>query len=80
MYPDQIAFNRFLGAVAARTGQLLNYASLARDVEVDNKKVKSWLSALDTWLFAEILKSYWHTGLAANLFSTATPISARWTC
>lgn len=121
---DQMAFNRFLGAVAARTGQLLNYASLARDVEVDNKTVKSWLSILEasglvyllqpyhrnltkrlvktpklyfldtglaayltkwpdaesmeagsmsgaileTWLFAEILKSYWHNGLEANLF------------
>jgi len=121
---DQMAFNRFLGAVAARTGQLLNYASLARDVDVDNKTVKSWLSVLETsglvyllqpyhhnltkrlvkapklyfldtglaayltkwpdanaleagnmsgailetWLFAEILKSYWHNGLEANLF------------
>lgn len=121
---DQMAFNRFLGAVAARTGQLLNYASLARDVEVDNKTAKSWLSILETsglvyllqpyhrnltkrlvktpklyfldtglaayltkwpdassleagsmsgalletWLFSEILKSYWHNGQEANLF------------
>jgi predicted AAA+ superfamily ATPase len=121
---DQTTFNRFLGAVAARTGQLLNYASLARDVEIDNKTVKSWMSILEasglvyllqpyhrnltkrlvktpklyfldtglaayltkwpdaaslqagsmsgalleTWLFAEILKSYWHNGLEANVF------------
>ena len=121
---DQTTFNRFLGAVAARTGQLLNYASLAREVEIDNKTVKSWMSILEasglvyllqpyhrnltkrlvktpklyfldtglaayltkwpdaaslqagsmsgamleTWLFAEILKSYWHNGLEANVF------------
>ena len=121
---DQTTFNRFLGAVAARTGQLLNYASLAREVEIDNKTVKSWMSILEasglvyllqpyhrnltkrlvktpklyfldtglaayltkwpdaaslqagsmsgamleTWLFAEILKSDWHNGLEANVF------------
>ena len=121
---DQLAFNRFLGVVAARTGQLLNYASLARDVEIDNKTAKSWLSILEasglvyllqpyhrnlckrlvktpklyfldtglaayltkwpdpasleagsmsgalleTWLLAEILKSYWHNGLEASLY------------
>jgi len=121
---DQLAFNRFLGAVAARTGQLLNYASLARAVEIDNKTAKSWLSILETsglvyllqpyhhnltkrlvkapklyfldtglaacltkwpdaasleagsmsgalletWLVAEILKSYWHNGLEASLY------------
>jgi len=121
---DQLAFNRFLGAVAARTGQLLNYASLARDVDIDNKTVKAWLSVLETsglvyllppyhrnltkrlvktpklyfldtglasyltkwpsadaleagsqagamletWLLAEILKSYWHNGLEAPFY------------
>ena len=34
---DQMAFNRFLAATAARTGQLLNYSSLARDADIDNK-------------------------------------------
>ena len=31
---DQLTFSRFLVAVAARTGQLLNYANLARDVRL----------------------------------------------
>jgi len=121
---DQLAFNRFLGAVAARTGQLLNYASLARDVDIDNKTAKAWLSVLETsglvyllrpyhcnlskrlvkapklyfldtglaayltkwpsaasleagsqtgamletWLFTEILKSYWHNGREAPFY------------
>ena len=45
---DQTAFNRFLAAVAARTGQLLNYTKLARDVDVDNKTAKAWLSVLES--------------------------------
>jgi predicted AAA+ superfamily ATPase len=121
---DQLAFNRFLSAVAARTGQLLNYANLARDVDIDNKTAKAWLSVLETsglvflqqpyhtnltkrmvktpklyfldtglaayltkwpdaaslevgsmsgamletWVVSEIVKSYWHNGLEANLF------------
>lgn len=121
---DQMAFNRFLVAVAARTGQLLNYANLARDVDIDNKTAKAWLSVLETsglvfllqpyhtnltkrmvkapklyfldtglaayltkwpdaasleagsmsgamletWVVSEIIKSYWHNGLEANLF------------
>ncbi len=121
---DPLTFNRFLGVVAARTGQLLNYASLARDVDIDNKTAKSWLSVLEasglvyllqpyhrnltkrmvktpklyfldtglaayltkwptpesleagsmsgamleTWVVAEILKSYWHNGQEAPLY------------
>lgn len=121
---DALSFHRFLGMVAARTGQLLNYASLARDVDIDNKTAKSWLSVLEasglvyllqpwhrnltkrmikspklyfldtglaayltkwgtpealeagsmsgaileTWAFAEILKSHWHQGLEAPLY------------
>jgi len=45
---DHIAFSRFLTLVAANTGQLLNHASLARDIGVDNKTIKNWLSILET--------------------------------
>ena len=118
---DEVAFYRMLRAAAARTGQLVNYADLARDVDVDQKTTKAWLSILETtgiihllrpchtnltkrllktpklyfldtglcsfltgwsspqtleagamsgailetWMFAEILKSYWHNGLHA---------------
>ena len=119
---DELAFHRLLRAAAARTGQLVNFADLARDVEVDQKTIKAWLSiletaglvhllrpyhsnltkrlvktpklyfldtglcayltgwsspetleagalsgaVLETWMFAEILKSYWHNGLEAR--------------
>ncbi|WP_277657325.1 ATP-binding protein [Seleniivibrio woodruffii] len=121
---DEITFHKFLGAIAARTGQLLNYADVARDVAIDNKTVKAWLSVLEasgvvyllypyhtnvtkriiktpklyfldtglcayltkwttpealeagamsgavfeTYVIAEILKSYWHNGQEANLY------------
>jgi predicted AAA+ superfamily ATPase len=121
---DEGAFLRFLRAAAARTGQLLNYADLAKDVDIDQKTAKAWLSILETsglvhllqpyhsnvtkrlirtpklyfldtglaayitqwsspesleagamsgailetWLMAEILKSYWHRGLSPNLY------------
>ena len=121
---DDTAFNRFLGAVAARTGQLLNYSDMARDVDIDHKTAKSWLSVLEasglvyllqpyyrnvtkrlvktpkvyfldtglcsyltqwpspksleagamsgmileTYLFSEILKSYWHNGKTPHFY------------
>ena len=121
---DETSFYTFLGAVAARTGQQLNYSDLARDVAIDNKTAKSWLAVLETsgliyllqpyyrnitkrlvkspklyfldtglcsyltkwltpesleagamsgailetYLFSEILKSYWHNGIEANFY------------
>ncbi|MCF6265654.1 MAG: ATP-binding protein [Desulfuromusa sp.] len=121
---NEIAFHKFIGAVAARTGQLLNHANLARDVDIGNKTVKAWLSVLEasgliyllypyhsnvtkrmvktpklyfldtglcayltkwidknsleagamsgaileTYLFTEILKGYWHNGKEANFY------------
>ena len=55
---DHIAFNRFLGFVASNTGQLLNYATLARDLGMDNKTVKSWLSVLETSGLVYLLPPY----------------------
>ncbi|MGF1548473.1 MAG: ATP-binding protein [Thiotrichales bacterium] len=66
---DQTAFNRFLTAVAARTGQLLNFANLARDVDIDNKTVKSWLSILETSGLIYLLPPY-HTNLTKRLVKT----------
>ncbi|GBR75083.1 ATPase [Candidatus Termititenax aidoneus] len=119
-----INFYNFLVAAAARTGQLLNYNDLARDVHIDNRTAKLWLSVLErsgivrllypyssnltsrvvktpklyfldtglaaylcawdspdslrngaqsgaileTYVFAEILKSYWHNGDSPNIY------------
>jgi len=121
---NEINFYNFLVAAAARTGQLLNYSDLARDVHIDIRTAKLWLeilerscliqllypyssniakrtiktpklyfldtglashlcswetadalrngaqsgAMLETYAFAEILKSYWHNGGNPNIF------------
>ena len=44
---DSITFTKFLTAVAARTGEILNYANIAGDVGVSEPTVKTWLSILE---------------------------------
>lgn len=43
---DELQFNQFIIALAARTGQILNYDELAKIVRVDNKTIKNWISVL----------------------------------
>ena len=121
---NELAFYNFLVAAAARTGQLLNYSNLARDVSIDIRTAKLWLeilersglvyllypyssnvakrtiktpklyfldtglashlcswdtadtlrngaqggAMLESYVFAEILKSYWHNGESPNIY------------
>lgn len=57
---DDVTFNRFLGAIAARTGQLLNFSDIARDVDIDHKTAKAWLSVLETSGLVYLLQPYYH--------------------
>lgn len=66
---DERAFYNFLRAAAARTGQLLNYADLARDVDIDQKTAKAWLSILETSGILYLLPPY-HTNLTKRLVKT----------
>lgn len=45
---DSLKFLRFVTAVAARTGQLLNYKGISDDVDIDQATVKNWLNILET--------------------------------
>jgi predicted AAA+ superfamily ATPase len=121
---DELAFFNFLTALAARTGELLNYHNIAGDAGIDNRTAKQWLAMLErsgiihllhpyhtnitkrivkapkvyfldtglaaylarwntaeslaagaqsgamleTWVFGEILKSYWHNGDIPNIY------------
>ena len=121
---NALSFYNFLVAVAARTGQLVNYSDLSRDVHIDLRTTKLWLeimersgiiqllypyssnivkriiktpklyfldtglasylcswdtadslrngaqsgAMLETYAFAEILKSYWHNGDKPNIY------------
>lgn len=42
-----LQFRKFLGLVAGRVGQLVNYNSLAGDVGVSNKTIEDWISVLE---------------------------------
>ena len=45
---DPLSFHRFLGVVAARTGQLLNDTQRANEVDIETITAKAWLSVLET--------------------------------
>lgn len=57
---DIITFQNFIKATAARTGQLLNYADLAKDMAVDVKTVKNWLSILEFGGLVYLLPPYYN--------------------
>lgn len=66
---DEMAFLRFLRAAAARSGQLLNLAELARDTDVAPNTAKSWLSILQASGLVYLLEPY-HTNVTKRLVKT----------
>ena len=70
---DETSFHSFLTAVAARTGQLLNYADLARDVDIAKQTAKSWMSVLEASGLVHLLRPY-HRNIGKRLV-TKTPKS-----
>jgi predicted AAA+ superfamily ATPase len=66
---DEMAFLRFLRASAARTGQLLNMADLARDADVSFNTAKTWLSILQASDIIYLLEPF-HTNLTKRLVKT----------
>ena len=55
---DSITFTKFLTAVAARTGEILNYANIAGNVGVSESTVKTWLSILERTGIVYLLQPY----------------------
>lgn len=55
---DSITFTKFLTAVAARTGELLNYAKIASDMGVSEPTVKKWISILERTGIVYLLQPY----------------------
>lgn len=60
---DTIAFTKFLSAVAARTAQMLNYASVAQEVGVTQATVKNWISVLERTGILFLLQPYYSSHL-----------------
>ena len=63
---DEIAFMKFLRAAAARTGQMLSLADMARDADIAPNTAKKWLSVLETSGLVFLLEPY-HTNLTKRL-------------
>jgi len=66
---DEMAFLRFLRTAAARSGQMLNMAELARDADVAPNTAKSWLSILQASGLVYLLEPY-HNNLTKRMIKT----------
>jgi predicted AAA+ superfamily ATPase len=53
-----LQFYRFLSAVAARTANLVNYSSLARDIGIDIKTAQTWMGILERSGLVYLLHPY----------------------
>jgi len=53
-----LSFYNFLSAVAARTGSLVNYSNLARDISIDIKTAQTWMGILERSGLVYLLKPY----------------------
>ena len=55
---DSLVFTKFMTAIAARTGAMLNYANIASEVGVSEPTIKSWVSVLERTGIVFILQPY----------------------
>ena len=60
---DELSFLRFLSCVAARTGQLVNYAELAKDTGISPPTAKQWLSVLVSSGIVTLIEPYFNNRL-----------------
>ncbi len=55
---DGTTFTKFLTAVAARTGEMLNYANMAGEIGISEPTVKKWISILERTGIIFLLQPY----------------------
>lgn len=55
---DSITFTKFLTAVAARTGEMLNFSNIASEIGVSEPTVKKWISILERTGIVFLLQPY----------------------
>lgn len=55
---DSLTFMKFMTSVAARTGEMLNYANIASEVGISEPTIKSWISILERTGIVYILHPY----------------------
>ncbi len=66
---DTVEFTKFMVAAAASTGQLVNVASLARDVGISQPTAKRWLSILVASNIIYLLEPY-HNNITKRVIKT----------
>lgn len=57
---EEMTFVKFIRVIAARTGQMLNYADIAAEVGITQPTVKSWLSVLISSGIVFLLQPYYN--------------------
>ncbi len=55
---DSLTFTKFMTSVAARTGEMLNYAHIASEVGISEPTIKNWISVLERTGIVYILQPY----------------------
>lgn len=60
---DKLKFTQFLTAMAARTGQMLNYSNIAEQIEVTVATIKAWTSLLEASGIIYIMQPYSNSAL-----------------
>lgn len=60
---DKLKFTQFLTAIAARTGQMLNYSNIAEQIEVAVSTVKEWVSLLEASGIIYVLQPFSNSAL-----------------
>ena len=63
MIKDQLKFNQFLTALAARTAQIINYQNMADELEISLNTVKNWVSLLEATGLIFILQPFSNNAL-----------------
>ena len=61
---DSLTFTKFMISIAARTGDMLNYANIASEVGVSEPTIKNWISVLERTGIVYILQPYSSNALA----------------
>lgn len=61
---DKLKFTQFLTAIAARTGQMLNYTNIAEQIEVSVSTVKEWTSLLEASGIIYVLQPFSNSALS----------------
>ena len=66
---DSLTFTKFMTSVAARTGEMLNYANISSEVGVSEPTIKSWISVLERTGIVYILQPYSASALSRAIRS-----------